>query len=64
MYNSKAIWLNIKIVKIVKILTGSWSLSYFDWIIEFNEFWADLGVYIIKLHFNGYSCHKRTVSRI
>jgi hypothetical protein len=40
------------------VLTGSWSLSYFNWIIEFNEFWADLGVYITKLNFNGYSCNK------
>jgi hypothetical protein len=23
---------------------------------SFIEFWADLDVYIIKLHFNGYSC--------
>jgi hypothetical protein len=25
-----------------------------NWINEFNEFWDDLGVYNIKLHFNGY----------
>jgi hypothetical protein len=30
----------------------------FNWIIELNEFGADFGVYIIKLHFNGYSCNK------
>jgi hypothetical protein len=33
-------------------------LSYFNWISKCNEFWADFGVYIIKLHFNGYSCNK------
>jgi hypothetical protein len=44
-------------------LAGSWSWSYFNWIIKFNEFWTDLCVYIIKLNFEGYSC-KEPISRI
>jgi hypothetical protein len=34
----------------IHILTGSWAN------IESNKFWAVLGIFIIKSHYNGYSC--------
>jgi hypothetical protein len=40
------------------LINGSWAWLNINWIFEFNEFWADLGVCIIKLHFDGYSCEE------